>query len=75
MPKYGIGTGVAGIYAGILKNKNEFKDKSEVTEQALSSVAIFLLEDTDSHSWEHPIKNHKKIVLTAKVVMEEGEGE
>ena len=41
--KYHVGLGVFGIYAGILKNKEEWKDKSEVTKEAIDSVIGYLL--------------------------------
>lgn len=41
--KYHVGLGVFGIYAGTLKNKEEWKDKSEVTREAIDAVAGFLL--------------------------------
>lgn len=42
--KYSIGCGLFGIYAGILKpNGEEWKDKTDVTEEAMSAVAQYLL--------------------------------
>ena len=40
---YHVGLGVFGIYAGTLKNKNEWKNKSEVTREAIDAVAGYLL--------------------------------
>lgn len=69
MPDYRVGAGIAGIYAGVcVKGKNEWKSKSYVTEEALSSAAIYLIEDTDSHIWERDINDKKKVVLSAKIV-------
>ena len=42
--KYHVGLGVFGIFAGILKNgEKEWKDRSEVTKEAIDAVAFFLL--------------------------------
>ena len=43
MSDYHVGLGVFGIYAGTMKNKEEWKDKSEVTREAIDAVAGFLL--------------------------------
>ena len=43
MTDYHVGLGVFGIYAGTLKKKDEWKDKSEVTREAIDAVAGFLL--------------------------------
>ena len=52
--KYHVGLGVFGIYAGILKNKEEWKDKSEVTREAIDAVAGFLLinEKESRFEWQ-----------------------
>ena len=41
--KYHVGLDVFGIFAGILKNKEEWEDRSEVTKEAVDAVAFFLL--------------------------------
>ena len=42
--KYSIECGIFRIYAGILKkNGTEWKDKTDVTEEAISAVAQYLL--------------------------------
>ena len=38
MAEYHVGCGLAGIYAGTLKNNNEWKNKSDVTDEALCAV-------------------------------------
>ena len=43
MAEYHVGCGTFGIYAGILKNKTTWKDKSEVTREALSASAQYML--------------------------------
>ena len=49
-----VGLGVFGIYAGTLKNKEEWKDKSEVTREAIDAVAGFLLinEKESRFEWQ-----------------------
>lgn len=42
--KYTVGCGLFHIYAGILKkNGTEWKDKTNVTEEAISAVAQYLI--------------------------------
>ena len=42
--EYHVGCGIFRIYAGILKpNGTEWKDKTDVTEEAISAVAEYLL--------------------------------
>ena len=38
MTEYHVGCGIAGIYAGVLRNKNEWKDKTECTDSAIVAV-------------------------------------
>jgi len=45
MKKYHIGSGLFGIYAGVLKNDNEWKDKSDCTEEAIISVRDYMVDD------------------------------
>ncbi len=46
MSEYHVGCGVFGIYAGILnKNKTMWKNKSDVTNEALDAVAQYLLQE------------------------------
>ena len=52
MAEYHVGCGLFGIYAGTLKNHNEWRNKSEVTSEALDSVAQYLLT------------NHKELRFT-----------
>lgn len=44
MAEYHVGCGIAGIYAGTLKNEYEWKNKSECTVEASLAVAHYLLE-------------------------------
>ena len=51
MAEYHVGCGMAGIYAGTLKkNGYEWRNKSDVTSEALSAVAQYLLfEEKEFH--------------------------
>ena len=67
---YHVGLGVFGIYAGTLKNPNEWRNKSNVTNEALDSVAGYLL----THEKElHFSYKEKRYVL--KVVEKQNEGD
>lgn len=44
MTKYHVGCGISGIYAGTLNKKGDtWKEKTSVTNEALSAVAQYLL--------------------------------
>ena len=44
--KYSVGCGLFGIYAGILKpNGKEWKEKTDVTMEAMKAVAQYLLDN------------------------------
>ena len=43
MTEYHVGCGVFEIYAGVLRNETTWKDKSEVTREALSASAQYML--------------------------------
>lgn len=45
MAEYHVGCGFFGIYAGTLKpqNKNEWKDKTECTDEALKAVRDYIV--------------------------------
>lgn len=51
MPKYHVGCGMFGIYAGTLNAKGDtWKNKTDVTNEALSAVAQYLLmEEKEFH--------------------------
>ena len=46
MAEYHVGCGIAGIYAGTLKNGKEWLNKSCVTDEALVSVIQYLVENS-----------------------------
>lgn len=45
MSEYHVGCGLAGIYAGVLKNRGEWKDKSECTEEAIETVRDYMVDE------------------------------
>lgn len=45
MKEYHVGCGIAGIYAGVLKNNSEWKDKSDCTEEAIMAVRDYMVDD------------------------------
>lgn len=60
--KYHVGCGAFGIYAGTLKNKEEWKDKSDCTDEAIEAVRDYLIQEcldglnsnktTGGYSWK-----------------------
>ena len=56
--KYSIGCGIFRIYAGILKkNGTEWKDKTDVTEEAISAVAQHLIDFDTEFQFTYKGKN------------------
>lgn len=59
MSEYHIGCGAFGIYAGILnKNKTMWKNKSEVTNEALDAVAQYLLQENMVMNFDYKNKKY-----------------
>jgi len=50
MAEYHVGCGAFGIYAGTLnsRNRNLWQNKSDVTNEAVSAVAQYLLQENKS---------------------------
>ena len=54
MAEYHVGCGIAGIYAGTLKsNGDEWRNKSDVTHEALCAVAQHLLFNGIEFRFKH----------------------
>ncbi len=54
MAEYHIGCGIAGIYAGTLNKKgNLWTNKSDVTDEAVSAVAQYLLERGETLEFDY----------------------
>lgn len=66
MTEYHVGCGAFGIYAGILnKNKTMWKNKSDVTNEALDAVAQYLLQENVVMDFNY--KNEKYCLKVEKV--------
>jgi hypothetical protein len=65
---YHVGLGIFGIYAGTIRKPGEWKSKSDVTDEALDSVAGYLLLREKE---VHFTYKEKKYIL--KVVEEQDE--
>ena len=76
MKKYHISSGVAGIYAGILKNDYEWKDKDDCTDEAINSVRDYMVDDclgglinptktTGGYQWK--LKDGRTVVLSISI--------
>ena len=62
MAEYHVGYGFAGIYAGTLNKKGDlWRNKSEVTKEALSSAALYLLTNKKEFRFDY---GGKRYVLT-----------
>lgn len=60
MAEYHVGCGIAGIYAGTLKpNGIEWRNKSEVSHEALCAVAQYLLFNDKTFKFQHKDKWYK----------------
>jgi len=76
MSKYHVGTGLCGIYAGVLKNKNEWKDKTECTDSAIVAVRDYMVDEclggingnktTGGYQWD--LKDGRSVQLLVKVI-------
>ena len=58
MAEYHVGGGMFGIYAGILHNRITWKDKSEVTREALSASAQYMLVNEKELRFGYKGKRH-----------------
>ena len=61
MSEYHVGCGAFGIYAGILnsKNKSLWKNKSDVTDEAIIAVAQYLIEHDEYLSFDYQGNRYK----------------
>ena len=59
MATYHVGCGIAAIYAGTLNKKGTmWTNKSDVTHEAISAVAQFLLDQNESVKFTYNDKNY-----------------
>ena len=80
MSEYHVGCGLAGIYAGKLnpKNKYEWKEKSEVTEEATTAVVQYYKEELEardkiSYSTKYKFPDGTIVKLEISIIGYEGE--
>lgn len=67
MAEYHVGCGIAGIYAGILNKKGDrWNQKSEVTIEAIDSVAEFLMMNDSEARFTHKGKRYVLQVIEAE---------
>ena len=79
MVEYHVGCGITGIYAGTLnKSGNMWRNKSDVTDEAVSAVALYLLEHHAALVFKHQGKEYRMSVEPRhrlSVEPQESEGE
>ena len=67
MAEYHVGCGVGAIYAGTLKpNGTEWRNKSAVTDEAISAAAQYLLQHDESMTFTYKDKRYKIAVTEEK---------
>ena len=60
MAEYHVGCGAFGIYAGTLKpNGIEWRNKTDVTDEAISATAQYLLQHDESMTFTYKDKRSK----------------
>lgn len=60
MAEYHVGCGAFGIYAGTLKpNGIEWRNKSDVTDEAISAAAQYLLQHDESMTFTYKDKLYR----------------
>lgn len=64
MAEYHVGCGAFGIYAGTLKpNGIEWRNKSDVTDEAISAAAPYLLQHDESMEFTYKDKRYRLGVI------------
>ena len=64
MAEYHVGCGAFGIYAGTLKlNGIEWRNKSDVTDEAISAAAQYLLQHDESMEFTYKDKRYRLGVI------------
>nr|DAJ55832.1 MAG TPA: hypothetical protein [Caudoviricetes sp.] len=64
MTEYHVGCGAFGIYAGTLKpNGIEWRNKSDVTDEAISAAAQYLLQHDESMEFTYKDKRYRLGVI------------
>lgn len=76
MAEYHVSAGFFGIYAGVLKNKSEWKDKTECTDEAIEAVRDYMVDeclggldcsksDTGGYTWT--LKDGRTVELRVSI--------
>ena len=78
MAEYHVACGIAGIYAGVLKDVNEWKDKTECTDEAIVAVRDYMVDEclggingnkfTGGYQWK--LKDGRTVQLIVKIIDE-----
>lgn len=72
MAEYHVRCGIAAIYAGTMKSKDEWRNKSEVTNEAIMAVAQFMHgmmpKDEKKFGYTYLLRNGKHLFLTVEEV-------
>lgn len=72
MSKYHVGCGITGIFAGTLNKKgNMWVRKSDVTDEAISAVAQYLLEHEEAMEFNYQGRRYRLAVDPQKARNEE----
>lgn len=67
MAEYHVGCGAFGIYARTLKSNGiEWRNKSDVTDEAISAAAQYLLQHDESMTFTYKDKRYKLGVTEVK---------
>lgn len=61
MDEYRVGCGAFGIYAGTLNSRNQslWKNKSDVTDEAVCAVAQYLLQENKTMTFKYEGKQYQ----------------
>ena len=63
MAKYHVGCGITGIFAGTLNKKGDmWVNRSDVTDEAISAVAQFLLDHKEAATFNYQGKRYRLAV-------------
>lgn len=74
MANYHVGCGITGIFAGTINKTNTmWVNKSDVTDEAISAVAQFLLEHEEAMEFNYQGKRYRLAVTQAEIEPQESE--
>ncbi len=74
MANYHVGCGITGIFAGTInKTSTMWVNKSDVTDEAISAVAQFLLEHEEVLEFNYQGKRYRLAVTKIEIEPQESE--